>query len=344
MKANFYELTFEELTNLMLEYGLERFRSKQIFHWIYNKKATSFSEITTLKKEIRYFFDKEIGLNLPQLIKKDKQEDGTEKLLLLLNDKQTIESVIIPAGRKTTLCVSSQIGCALGCTFCATGKMGFIRNLTTDEIIGQILIALFMIEHSRRLTNIVFMGMGEPLNNLDNIVKAIKIIKNEYGLNFSGKRITISTAGIVPKIYELSHKNLNVKLAISLNAANNKKRTQIMPINKKYPIKELISAVRAFQKTTKWRITFEYVLLDGFNNNYKDAKELISLLGGISCKVNLIPYNSISWSKFTAPSMNKVQEFANWLYPYLPAVTIRQTRGDKIAGACGQLATKYNYD
>ncbi len=340
MQINLYKLTFEELTNLLLGWGLERFRAQQIFHWIYKKRASSFSEITTLKKEVRSFLENKINLHLPCLIKKDKQGDNTEKLLIQLDDKRKIESVIILSEEKTSLCISSQVGCALGCTFCATGKMGFIRNLTTDEIIGQILIALREIKNNRRLTNIVFMGMGEPLYNLKNIVKSIKIIRNEYGLNFSGRRITISTAGIIPKIKELSHKDLNVKLAISLNAANDKKRSQIMPINRKYPLKELLSSVRKFQQSTKWRVTFEYVLFDRFNNSYKDARQLVSLLGGLSCKVNLIPYNSVSGCEFSTPSAQKVQEFANWLYPYLPAVTVRQSRGEKIAAACGQLTTE----
>ena len=267
-----------------------------------------------------------------------KSKDGsTEKFLFELEDKEKIESVLIKDDKRITLCISTQIGCPLGCLFCATGTMGFKRNLTSGEILDQIISVKRYLRPDERITNIVIMGMGEPLLNHENTLKVIGIMKSELGLGFASRKITLSTAGIVPGIYQLADEGIKIKLAISLNAANDKLRSHLMPINKKYPIKELLEAARYYAHKTDQRMTFEYLLIKDTNDSQKDALDLSRIVRGISCKINLIPYNGVPDLPFEKPDEETIVKFREILYPRCPAVTLRMSKGEDIQAACGQL-------
>ena len=281
---------------------------------------------------------------LPEVIDIQTSKDHTSKFLLKLSDANCIEMVYIPAEKKNTLCISTQVGCARRCSFCATAKIGLKRNLTQAEILAQILIAQNHFPE-KKITNLVFMGMGEPLDNFDNVVSALQIIQDKDGFYFSGRRITISTAGVVPKIYELadifsSKTNIKIKLAISLNAAIDEKRDKIMPINLIYPLSELKKAVQYFRKHTHFRITFEYIMMSNFNMQTEDIKALTKFCSDISCKINLIRWNEIPDYPYQSPTDDEVDTFIQQLHKIPNAITIRKSRGADIAGACGQLAGK----
>lgn len=334
-KTNLKGLWIQDLEKLLSDLGERRYKANQLALWIYNKGISRFDQMTDLSKTLREKLDSMAYLDAIKLVKAQTSEvDFSEKLLFELKDGERIETVLMLEKDRITVCVSTQVGCPLGCTFCATGKMGFKRNLTPGEIVDQI-IAL----KDRRPTHVVLMGMGEPFLNFDNTIKTLKIINSELGLSFAAKRITVSTAGIPDGIRKLAGLTSKIKLAISLNAPTDEQRNELMPINKKYPLKTLLEAVKYYTEKTKRRITFEYVLIKDFNDSQKDALELSKLVRGIPCKINLIPYNSVPDLPFEKPSEEKIVAFRDYLFPRCPTVTLRRSKAEDIQGACGQLYT-----
>lgn len=324
----------------MAAMGEKPYHGRQLFKWLYKHRQYDFGLITDLSKDLRRRLEENCELRPLALIETEESADGTRKFLFRLEDGLPIESVLIPeeVGRRT-VCVSSQVGCPLGCRFCATGAMGHSRNLTVGEIIGQ-LIHLRDSFGEDAFTNVVFMGMGEPLLNLDNVVEAAAIISAGDGLSLAAKKITISTAGIPAQIRRLADMKLKVRLAVSLNAAIQHKREQLMPIAAKYPLTDLMSAIEYYTRQTKFRVTFEYILFKGFNDTAEDVQAISRLVRGIPCKINLLAYNPIEGLDFERPSEESVNSFARQLYPRAPAVTVRTSRGTDIDAACGQLAAK----
>ena len=329
------------LPDSLLNLTEKKYRISQIFNWIYKNFTLDFFKMTNLPKPLQTALNDNFDSFLPQVLKTETSKDGTKKFLLQLYDGNSVEMVLIPFKNKNTLCVSSQVGCARNCKFCATAKMGLIRNLQVYEIISQIFLANKMLNQSgKRLTNIVFMGMGEPLDNFDNVISAIKILENEQTFSFSPRRITISTSGVVPGIYKLIETGLKIKLAVSLNAAINAKREILMPITKKYPLAQLKEALLKFRKSTPYRITFEYVMIKNFNMFDEDLKAISSFLGDISCKLNLIPWNKVDFLDYESPTEEETIEFERKLQKNSFAITRRRSRGADISAACGQLAIK----
>lgn len=347
-KINLKSLTEEELEVFIKESGLPVFRAKQILHWIYEKYAVSIHDITELSKDLRERLSEKAYISNLELLNRQLSKDGTEKFLFGLEDGETIESVLIPDEDRLTLCISSQVGCAMACRFCLTGKLGLKRNLEAYEIIDQIIAVNRAVKGDfaggtkfplRAITNIVLMGMGEPLANFDNVVDALWRITRL--MRFSPRRITLSTSGIVPKILELPGKAPMINLAISLNATTDVVRDSIMPINKTYPIKQLLDTCRKFPLPARRRITFEYVILKGINDAPEDAKRLINLLKGIPSKVNLIPFNPYEYSEFKRPDDERVLEFQNILIKGNVTALVRKSKGQDILAACGQLKARY---
>jgi len=343
-KRNLCGMSRAEMEQAMVDLDLKPFRGRQVYKWIYKNRVFDFDCMTDLKKEVRAILHDNFYVSLPQVADTQKSKDGTKKFLFELEDKSLIESVLIPddnSGRMT-LCISSQVGCPLGCKFCATGYLGFTRNLTVGEIAGQVLAIREMFGDDA-FDNIVFMGMGEPLLNYDNVMATIEIMTDSVGLMVGAKRITISTVGIVPGIRKLAQSGSKVNLALSLNAPNDKLRRRIMPITKSYPLNKVMEAVREWTGVRKRRVTFEYILFKGFNDSREHALELAALIEGISCKINLLAYNPVEGAAYKRPSEEEVDYFAQILYPRAPAVTVRKSRGKDIAAACGQLAGKKGY-
>ncbi|HAM53591.1 MAG TPA: 23S rRNA (adenine(2503)-C(2))-methyltransferase RlmN [Nitrospiraceae bacterium] len=337
-KRNLKALSQKELEFFIRDSGLPLYRAKQLIHWIYEKHAQSIQDITEFSIKLRAKLSEMAYIGGITIVNRQASEDGTEKFLLGLHDGESIESVLLPEGNRLTLCISSQVGCAMNCGFCLTGTLGFKRNLEAHEIVDQILTVSRIIEPAK-LTNIVFMGMGEPLANFDEVVEALWRI-TAY-MKISPKRITLSTAGIVPKILELPHKAPPVNLAISLNAATDAVRDAIMPINKTYPLRALLAACRRFPLKHRRRITFEYVLLQGVNDSIEDAQRLLSLLRTIPSKVNLIPLNSCEGSAFRRPDDETVLRFQEVLLKGGLTAFIRKSKGQAILAACGQLKAGY---
>ncbi len=336
---NIKDLSPEEIEKFITDNGLEPFRARQIGKWVYAKGASSFEEMTDLSKDLREILNGAFSVeDSLELDGEQISKDGTKKYLFRLGDGNKIESVLIPDKGRSTLCISSQVGCALGCTFCLTGTVGKIRNLKPSEILDQyILVNKY---NGDSVTNIVFMGMGEPLDNLDNLVRALKTLTDRNFIALSPKRITVSTSGLVPKMKELGER-VSVNLAVSLNAPTDELRNQIMPINRRYPIKELLKASVKFPVPPRKVLMFEYVLLSKINDSDKDAYDLGNLLRGINCKVNLIPFNEARPLKYRSPSWERAISFQDILKSYGINVRIRKSRGRDILGACGQLAAKY---
>jgi len=336
---NIKDLSPQEIEKFVLDNSLQPFRARQIGKWIYRKGVVSFDEMTDLSKDFRDLLEFSFSIK-PSLELEQEQlsEDGTKKYLFKLSDGNQIESVLIPEKGRYTLCISSQVGCALGCTFCMTGTVGKIRNLTPSEILDQYMLVNRYNENC--ITNIVFMGMGEPLDNIQNLVKAINTLIDPNCLALSPKRITVSTSGLVPKIKELGEQ-VSVNLAVSLNAPRDELRDEIMPINKRYPIKELIDASVNFPVPNRKFLMFEYVVLKNINDSDSDAHSLGRLLRGIKCKINLLPFNEAYPLPYESPSWERVLKFQDILISYKINVRIRKSRGSDILGACGQLAAKY---
>jgi 23S rRNA (adenine2503-C2)-methyltransferase len=338
-RVNLKALSKDGLLRFTERSGLPRYRADQLLHWIYERYAADVAEITEFSKTLR----REIGgiayISGLKLLRRLSSHDGTEKFLFSLEDGNTIESVLIPDGVRLTLCISSQAGCAMGCRFCLTGKLGFIRNLRSYEIVDQVLSVNRMIRPGRRVTNIVFMGMGEPLANFDEVVEALWRISRFVGI--SKRKITLSTAGIVPGIAALAEKGPEVNLAVSLNATTDAVRNEIMPVNRRFPLRTLLDACRVFPLSPRRRITFEYVLIGGVNDSGDDARRLVKILRNIRCKVNLIPLNPHQGSDLERPPDDRVLAFQDILTGNNMTALIRESKGQDILAACGQLKAGY---
>ena len=331
---NLKSLSKADTYHFAADNGLPRYRVEQLLHWIYGKYARELQEITEFSKELRRELGQKAYISNLGLVARQRSGDGAEKFLFSLEDGHAIESVLIPDKERLTLCISSQAGCAMGCRFCLTGSEGLIRNLRAYEIVDQVISVNRLISPDR-VTNIVFMGMGEPLANFDEVVEALKRITEFIGI--SKRKITLSTSGLVPKMLELPKKAPDVNLAVSLNATTDDVRDRIMPINKKYPITELLDACRQYPLQPRRRITFEYVLIDGLNDTLDDARRLVRLLRGIPCKVNLIPFNPHTEGGFKRPSEERVLAFQKVLIDGHMTALIRESKGQDILAACGQL-------
>ncbi|MDZ4661121.1 MAG: 23S rRNA (adenine(2503)-C(2))-methyltransferase RlmN [Pseudomonadota bacterium] len=336
---NFYSFTMKTLREFLVQFGKEKFRAEQLFRWVYIEGVTDFNLMTNLSKAFREELTKVIHFELPQVVSHLKSEDGTQKLLLNVGDKKTIEAVLIPSDGRLTLCVSSEVGCNMACQFCYTGKIKLSKRLSVDQIVGQYLRAREVLAPEERISNIVFMGMGEPLDNPQNVFPAIEILHETFGINLSLKKITVSTSGLVPQMPLITE--AGVRLAVSLNASNDEVRSQIMPINKKYPIKELLDACREHCRETKDKVTLEYVLLKGVTDSLEHAHELYHLTKSVPCKINIIPFNEHPGADFLRPSMNQVYKFQQELINLGAHVLLRKTMGRDIFAACGQLTSFY---
>lgn len=339
-------MTLQELESMVTEAGEPKYRAQQVFNWLYNQRVTSFDEMDNVPKSLRQYLSEKSIISSLSLQETNAEVGGTAKLLFKTQENHFIEAVLIPEGERQTLCISSQAGCPLDCKFCATGLMGYKKNLTSGEIIDQFFLASE--KSSVPVTNIVFMGMGEPLLNYKEMVKALRIFGEEKTQGISLKKITVSTAGIAPKIREFAETGLKVKLALSLHSCFDDVRNEIMPINKKYSLDETIDAVHYYAKTTKTRITFEYVMLKNVNDRAEDIKALAKLVHRIPSKINVIPFNSlkhmnpdgIAATLEPTPS-EEIEKFADALREKGVTVMVRNTQGNEIAAACGQLAVKY---
>jgi 23S rRNA (adenine2503-C2)-methyltransferase len=342
-KTNLLNFNRADLRDFFHSISEKPFRADQVLQWIHQYGYRTFADMNNLSKTLRTYLDKHTEVKLPKIKKEQVAKDGTRKWLLQLEDDNYIEMVFIPEAGRGTLCISSQVACALGCLFCATGKLGFKRNLTVAEIIGQVWLAVRELStqsgrHDKAITNVVLMGMGEPLLNFDNVVKAMDIMMDDFAYSFSKYRVTLSTAGIVPAMDKLA-KVSAVSLAVSLHAPNDELRNKIMPINKKYPLKELIAACKKyFGKGARRRVSLEYILIKDLNDCPEHARQLVKLLSGLACKVNLIPYNPIAGSAYKKSEPESIEIFRSILLKAGINTIVRKTRGEDIAAACGQLA------
>ncbi len=329
-------LTQADLVAFLAGIGKERFRAGQILRWIYRRKVCSFAEMTDLAKELRSELEARAWISELHPEAVEESCDGTRKYLFRLQDGHSVETVRIPmeSGRHT-LCVSTQVGCALGCVFCHTGSFGLVRNLTAAEIVNQVCAAL----RDGPLQNLVLMGMGEPLDNLDNVIRALEILYLPEGLDFSPRKVTLSTAGLVPQMAELGRR-IKVNLAVSLNATTDAVRDVLMPINRRYPLRELMAACRAYPLAQRQRITFEYILIRGLNDSLQDARRLVGLLHGLRAKINLIPFNEHAGTSFRAPAEETMRAFQTFLLDRGLVAVRRAGKGRDIAAACGQLKGK----
>jgi 23S rRNA (adenine2503-C2)-methyltransferase len=334
------DLNLRELESVFKYWGVPGFHARQIFSWIYKKQAKDFQEMTNLAQDLRKKLQENFYISGYKVIKALRSQDGTEKLLFELRDKNLIEAVSIPADSRVTACLSSQVGCKFSCVFCASGMLGFKRNLTCGEMLEE----LYYIKNKtkdRRITHVVFMGTGEPLDNYDNVLKAIRVINSKEGFNIASRRITISTNGLIPWMKRLSQEGLQIELSVSLHAAEDKTRSSLMPINKDYPLKELIEACRAYVKRTDRQITFEYVLIKGINSGFTCAQKLSTILKGLNYKVNLIPCNFIEGLEIAPPDKGEIRLFKDYLVKSGVRVTLRKSRGQDIEAACGQLRLRH---
>ncbi len=336
---NLYNFTLLELTELMKKIGAEKYRAKQVYDWLYKSKVSSFNEMKNLPVSIIEKLKEDFDISLPEIVKETKSKiDGTTKYLLKLKDASKIECVLIFDKERITLCASTQAGCACGCKFCSTATLGYTKNLETAEIIGQFLLMQKITDD--KISNIVFMGMGEPLLNWENLHKTILIISDKNGLNFSQSRITVSTAGIATVIKKVADSDLKINLAISLITVDDDLRSRLMPVNKKYPLKEIIAASKYYNNKTGKEITFEYVLFKGINDDKKSAENIIDKLKSVKYKINLIPYNNSLNKDFSKPDEKKILEFQKILIIHGIKVFIRKEKGADIKAACGQLAAE----
>ena len=335
----FYDHNLEDLTQYLVGMGEKRFRAGQIFKWVYGRKETSIENMTDLSKDFREKMKGEITFSVPPLLKRWESVDGTIKFLFSVGGGETVESVLIPSGDRLTLCVSSEVGCNLACGFCFTGKRKMQKRLQVYEIVGQYLVASQSLPEGRKITNIVFMGMGEPLDNPEAVFKSVEILHSSWGVNLSRKKITISTAGVVPMIPRVTQSG--VRLAVSLNAADDETRSRIMPINNKWPIAVLLDACRKHAQEARDLVTLEYVLLKGVTDSLKDAKKLCTLIKDIPSKVNIIPFNEHPGSGFHRPSDRQIEKFQKYLMDRGVHVLRRKTMGREIFAACGQLTSAY---
>ena len=342
MKTNLLNFDLAALTQHFAEMGEKPFRAKQVMRWMHQSGASSFDDMTDLAKSLRAKLNEQACIGVPDLMVSQKSLDGTRKWLLDVGTGNGVETVFIPEAERGTLCISSQVGCALECTFCSTGRQGFNRNLSTSEIIGQLWWANKAMgvtpKNERVISNVVMMGMGEPLANFDNVVAALSIMLDDHGYGLSRRRVTVSTSGMVPQMDRLKDV-MPVALAVSLHASNDAVRDEIVPLNKKYPLKSLMAACQRYLvKAPRDFITFEYVMLDGINDKAQHARELIELVRDVPCKFNLIPFNPFPNSGYERSSNENIRVFRDILQQAGFVVTVRKTRGDDIDAACGQLA------
>lgn len=349
-KMELLGIDIEDLENYLLAQGQPRYRARQIYAWIYRKEVSSFYEMSDMPKELRARLDKNAEISIPRVLKQRVSKDNTRKFLLEMKDKKKVETVVIPQGGdkndRYSLCISTQIGCPVGCAFCATGASGFQRSLQAYEMVGQVLgsrrelAKRLKAQEELLITNVVYMGMGEPMLNFDEVLKSVYILNDHRGINIGQRHITISTAGEVKGIQRLAREKIQVTLAISLHACNNELRNQLIPLNRKYPLELLMESVAEYIEDSGRRVTFEYIMLDGVNTDLSDALAMIKLLKPLLANVNLIPYNEVSGLDFKRPSPAKIGQFYNWLADGGLNVTLREERGSDIEAACGQLAAK----
>ena len=335
---NIKDYDLNELKEELIKIGEKPFRAEQIFKWLYQEKVKSFDDMTNLSLELREKLKQNYTMCNFKILRKQESKDGTIKYLFDVLDGNAIETVLMSYHHGYSICVSSQIGCKMGCKFCASTGINFIRNLSSGEIVEQILAVEQ--DTGNRISNVVLMGIGEPLDNYDNVVNAIHIINNPKGINIGARHISLSTSGLVPQIYKLAEENIQCTLSISLHATNNKKRSSMMPVNDAYPIEELIKACKDYIEKTHRRISFEYALAKDNNDNIEDAKELVKLLKGMICHVNLIPINKIENGKFDKSSNENIIKFRDYLSDHGIVATIRRELGSDIDSACGQLRRK----
>ena len=344
-KQNLLGMTLQDLEVFFTESGEKAFRASQVMKWLHQMLAADFDEMTNISKTLRETLKQVASIDAPEIVFDQTSADGTRKWVMQLEGGNKIETVYIPEAGRGTLCISSQVGCALDCSFCSTARQGFSRNLTSAEIVAQVWMASRLLgENSRddrKITNIVLMGMGEPLLNYDNVLKAITIFMHDNAYGLSKRRVTVSTSGVLPKL-DLLGQDTNVALAVSLHAVTDEIRDSLVPINQKYPLKELMASCRQYleNQVAKSHITFEYVMLNGVNDSHQDAIKLIKLLKGISAKVNLIPFNPFPDSGYDCSPMSVIKEFKEILMKSGLVATIRKTRGEDIDAACGQLVGK----
>jgi 23S rRNA (adenine2503-C2)-methyltransferase len=338
-------MTLEDAYAFAEAQGWPRFRGEQAWRWVHDRGARGWDEMTNVPRDVRTALAERARIGTLELAEVQTSHDGTRKLRLVTRDGYSIESVVIPDGEKTTQCISSQVGCAVDCQFCATAKLGLTRNLDAGEIVDQVYIARRLLaeaEPERKLTNLVYMGMGEPLHNYDNVVRSLRILTDTKGAGLSQRRITLSTAGLVPKLERLGGETVRPNLAVSLNAASDAVRDAIMPINRKWNIGKLLAALRAYPLEQRRRITFEYVLLAGVNDSLRDAAQLAKLLRGVKCKVNLIPWNPHPEAAYARPAPAVIDAFQLECKRLGLPTYLRTPRGDDIDAACGQLANRSN--
>ena len=339
-KPNLTGMTLEQMEQLFESIGQPKYRAAQLFNWIYKKRIAKLDDMTNFSKQLRQQLSESATIGLVRLAKQVSASDNqTTKFLFTLEDNLHVESVFMIEAKRKTVCLSTQVGCPLGCGFCATGKMGFQRNLTAGEIVDQLL----SIQHILNVdvTNVVIMGMGEPFLNYDEVIKACDLISHDTGIAIGKRKITISTSGIIPGIRRFADEGQRYKLAISLNAADDQIRDDMMPINKKYPLNELINAAKYYAAKSRHRLTFEYVMIRGVNDSARDSQKLARLIKGLKCKLNIIPYNSID-EKNKIPSEDQIDDFIRPFLNMNVVVSVRRSKGSDIQAACGQLYYDYH--
>jgi 23S rRNA (adenine2503-C2)-methyltransferase len=334
------EMELDELEQTLDALGEARFHGRQLFQWIHRRGVVDFDEMTDLGRDLRSTLATQFHVGTPMVVRTERSSDGTTKFLLRLEDGQLIESVFIPDTPSNTFCISSQVGCAMKCGFCLTGKMGIIRNLTAGEIVGQVRVLARELDMLRSRFNIVLMGMGEPLHNYDAVMKALRILADERGLAVHPRRVTLSTVGVLPALERLATEPLMPNLAISLHSTTEQQLDLLVPINRKYVIRELLDACRRFPLKRRDRITFEYVMLKGVNDSDEDARRLVRLMHGIRAKINLLPLNEAAGIPYERPDDARVNRFARILADRGVTVSVRKSRGRDIRAACGQLITE----
>ena len=336
---NIYDLTLEELGDYFVSIGLKPFRATQIYEWLYRKHVRSFDEMTNIKKDLIQRLKEEFEIKTYEVVDHQKSVDGTEKFLFRLSDGNLIESVLMRHYYGTSICVTSQVGCNMSCAFCASGMKKKLRSLSSAEMVLQLESVYELVKE--KISHVVVMGIGEPFDNYDNVLKFLKIINNPHGLEIGARHISISTCGLVPKIYDYAKENLQSNLAISLHAPNNEIRDMIMPVNKAYPLELLVKAISDYIDLTNRRVTIEYILLDGINDTIKCANELADLLHGLNVYINLIPYNEVKEKPFKRSTKENMNNFYDQLKKRSMNVTLRMEQGFDIDAACGQLRSKH---
>ncbi len=339
-KINLLDFDRKGMQAFFVEIGEKPFRATQLIKWIYQEGEHDFDRMTNLSKSLRAYLTEHCCIVAPEIIFEQVASDGTRKWVIEMGGGNKVEAVYIPEENRATLCVSSQVGCALACTFCSTAQQGFNRNLTTAEIIGQLMAANARVGEQGRVTNVVMMGMGEPLLNFDNVVPAMNLMTEDFAFGLSKRRVTISTSGVVPAMYRLTEV-CDISMAVSLHAPTDAVRDILVPINQKYPLQELMAACKKYiESSPRGFITFEYVMLEGINDSLADARALVKLLKHVPSKMNLIPFNPFPNTQYTCSSKEAIERFRDVLYKAGIVTTIRKTRGEDIDAACGQLVGK----